>query len=237
MLAVFKKEMRAYFTTPIGYVFLAVFIAVGAVIFARFTYMAGEGEARINDYFSWMVVAYVLLIPILTMKIFSDELKGKTDQLLLTSPVSITGIVVAKYFAALCMYLLAVAVSSVNYIFLAVNGYKLQFGIAAEMFIFMILIGLACIAVGIFISALTESQLVAALISMVTLSLMLFTGAFNNMIPFAWLRTLLDYVSISSRYKQLADGLFDFTSVLYYISLAGVFVLLTIRVFEKKRWH
>ena len=235
MLAVYKKEMRSYFTTPIGYVFLAVFAAAAAVLFARFTYMAEK--ASLYDFFSWMIVAYVLLIPILTMKIFSDELKGKTDQLLLTSPVAITGIVMAKYFAALCMYMLAVLLSMINFVFLSANGYHVQFGIAVGMFVSMILIGLACIAVGVFISALTESQLVSVLISLVTLSLMLFTGAFNNMIPFAWLRRLLSFISISDRYSLLASGRFDFTALLYYISIACVFLLLTIRVFEKKRWH
>lgn len=235
MLAIFKKEMRSYFTTPIGYVFLAVFTAVAAVFFAQYTYMAAE--ASLSSYFTWMVSVYVLLIPILTMKIFSDELRGKTDQLLLTAPVSITSVVIAKFFAALCMYMLAVLISMVNFIFLSANNYTVQFGIAAGMFIAMILIGMACIAVGIFISAMTESQLVAVLISLVVLALMLFTDAFNSLIPFAWLRTLLSYISIGSRYGMMAQGRFDFTAVLYYISIAAAFLLLTIRIFEKKRWH
>ena len=235
MLAIYKREMRSYFSTPIGYVFIAVFLAVSAVFFARFTYMADE--ANLSNYFKWMVIAYVLLIPILTMKTFADELKGKTDQLLLTAPVSITSVVFAKFFAALCMYMLAVAASMVNFIFLAANNYTVQGGIAVGMFLSMILIGTACIAVGIFISALTESQLVAVLMSLVVLALMLFTDAFNSAIPFAWLRTLLSYISISSRYGYLAAGRFDFTALLYYISIAGAFLLLTIRVFEKKRWH
>ena len=235
MLAIFKREMRSYFTTPIGYVFLAVFTAVGAVFFALHTYLAEKAD--ITNYFTWMVIAYVLLIPILTMKCFADELKGKTDQLLLTAPVSITGVVFAKFFAALCMYMLAVGVSMINFIFLAANNYAVPAGIAGGMFLGMVLIGMACIAVGIFISALTESQLVAVLISLVVLSVMLFINVFNSVIPFAWLRTLLSYAAISSRYGALAAGRFDFTAILYYISISGAFLLLTIRVFERKRWH
>lgn len=236
MLAIYRKEMRSYFTTPIGYVFLAVFTAVSAVVFALCTYMSTD-VASVAEYFTYMVMAYVLLIPVLTMKIFSDELHGKTDQLLLTAPVSITSVVFAKFFAALTMYLSAILISMVNYLFLASHNYSVQFGIAAGMFVAMLLIGMACIAVGIFISSLTESQLVAVLVSIVVLVMMFFIDMFNNVIPFAWLRTLLSFLSISSRFSTLAGGVFDFTALLYYISLSGAFLLLTIRVFERKRWH
>lgn len=235
MLAIFKREMRAYFSTPIGYVFLAVFTAVSGVVFALSTYMAET--ASVSTYFTMMTVAYVLLIPILTMKIFSDELRSKTDQLLLTAPVSLTSVVFAKYFAALCMYMLAVTLSMVNFLFLAFNGYTVQLGIAVGMFISMILIGMACIAVGVFISSLTESQLVAVLLTMVVLVVMMFINIFNSVIPYAWLRTALSWLAINSRYGTLAAGRFDFTAILYYISIAGTFLLLTVRVFEKKRWH
>lgn len=235
MSAIFKRELRSYFTTPIGYVFLAVFTAASAVIFALSTYMADT--ASLSTYFTMTVVAYVLLIPILTMKIFSDELRSKTDQLLLTAPVSLTKVVLAKFFAALCMYMIAVAVSMINFIFLSANGYTVQTGIAVGMFIGMILIGMACIAIGIFISSLTESQLVAVLITIVVLALLLFINAFNSVIPFAPLRTALSWLAINSRYETLAAGRFDFTAILYYISISAVFLLLTIRVFERKRWH
>lgn len=235
MLAIFKREMRSYFSTPIGYVFLAVFLAVSGVVFALSTYMADV--ASLSTYFTMMTVAYVLLIPILTMKIFSDELRSKTDQLLLTAPVSLTGVVFAKYFAALCMYMLAVALSMVNFLFLVFNGYTVQPGIAIGMFVGMILIGMACTAVGVFISALTESQLVAVLLTMVSLVVMMFINAFNAFIPYTWLRVVLSWFAISGRYNTLAAGRFDFTAILYYVSITAAFLLLTIRVFEKKRWH
>ena len=235
MTAVYKREMRSYFTTPIGYVFLAVFSIVSGAVFAMATYMATT--ASVSTYFTMMVVAYVLLIPILTMKIFSDELRGKTDQLLLTAPVSITGVVVAKFFAALTVYGGAISISMINFLFLVTNGYKVQLGIALGMFAAMLLIGMACISVGVFISSLTESQLVAVLITILVLALMLFINAFNSAIPFAPLRTALSWLAINSRYGALASGRFDFSAVVYYISIAGVFLLLTIRVFERKRWH
>ena len=96
---------------------------------------------------------------------------------------------------------------------------------------------MACIAVGIFVSSLTESQLVAVLVTIVVLVVMMFINIFNQFIPFAWLRTVLSWLAISSRYDTLAAGRFDFTAILYYVSIAGSFLLLTIRVFEKKRWH
>jgi ABC-2 type transport system permease protein len=101
----------------------------------------------------------------------------------------------------------------------------------------MLLIGMACTAVGVFISSLTESQLVAVLLTMVALVVMMFINAFNSVIPYAWLRTVLSWFAINARYSTLAAGRFDFTAILYYVSITGAFLLLTVRVFEKKRWN
>ena len=120
MFAIYKREMRSYFTTPIGYVFLAVFTAVNAVIFAMNTYMADT--ASISNCFTAMIYAYILLVPILTMKTFSDELRLKTDQLLLTAPVSLTKVVFAKFLSALTVYFIAVATSMLNFLFLAFHN-------------------------------------------------------------------------------------------------------------------
>jgi ABC-2 type transport system permease protein len=125
----------------------------------------------------------------------------------------------------------------VNFLFLVFNGYTVQAGIAVGMFISMLLIGMACTAVGVFISSLTESQLVAVLLTMVALVVMMFINAFNSVIPYAWLRTVLSWFAINARYSTLAAGRFDFTAILYYVSITGAFLLLTVRVFEKKRWN
>lgn len=235
MLAIFKKELRSYFTTPIGYVFLAVFTAINGILFAMNTYFADT--ASISGYFISVVIAYVFLIPVLTMKIFADELRSKTDQLLLTAPVSITGMVFAKYLSALAVYFIGIAISMINFLFLSANNYTVQMGTAVGMFFSMLLIGMACIAIGVFISSLTESQLVAVLITVVVLLILMFISVFNSIIPVAWLRQILSWLAINSRYNSLAAGRFDFSAILYYISITGAFILLTIRVFEKKRWH
>ena len=108
---------------------------------------------------------------------------------------------------------------------------------AARAGLHMLLIGMACIAIGIFISSLTESQLVAVLLSMVVLAVASISHYLASLISVPWLRTFLSYFAIGGRYSYLAGGQFDFSAILYYLSISGVFLLLTIRVFERKRWH
>ena len=179
----------------------------------------------------------ILLVPILTMKTFSDELRLKTDQLLLTAPVSLTKVVFAKFLSALTVYFIAVATSMLNFLFLAFHNYSAAGGIVLGLFLSMLLIGMACIAIGIFISSLTESQLVAVLLSMVVLAVASISHYLASLISVPWLRTFLSYFAIGGRYSYLAGGQFDFSAILYYLSISGVFLLLTIRVFERKRWH
>ena len=100
----------------------------------------------------------------------------------------------------------------------------------------VILIGAAFIAVGIFISSLTENQLSAAVITIAVIVLMVLVGIFNSYIRIAFFRTVLDWISVLSRFDRFAYGLFDFSALLYYLSLAGVFLFLTVRVYDKRRW-
>ena len=100
----------------------------------------------------------------------------------------------------------------------------------------VLLIGACFIAVGLFISSLTESQLSAAVISIVTIIVMVLAGMFNTYIEVEWIRTVLDWISVLSRFDYFAIGLFDFSALLYYLSITGVFLFLTVRVYEKRRW-
>jgi ABC-2 type transport system permease protein len=100
----------------------------------------------------------------------------------------------------------------------------------------LILIGACFIAVGLFISSLTESQLSAAVITVATIAVMILVGIFNQFIGSAFLRTVLDWISVLSRYDRFSYGLFDFSALLYYLSVSGVFLFLTVRIYEKRRW-
>ena len=113
MFAIFKKELRAYFISPVGYVYTGVFLAVAALLCAFTTLQ--KASYSTTSYFQYMIFTFVILIPLLTMRLFSEERKMRTEQLLLTAPVSITGMVLGKYLAALTLFLSTVLVSCINF--------------------------------------------------------------------------------------------------------------------------
>ena len=236
MFAVFKREFLSYFKTPAGYVFMAMFLAVNGGVFSIFTLQAQDGD--LSSYFMTMTFAFVVLIPILTMKSFSEERKTKTEQLLLTSPTTLGGIVFGKFLAALTLLVLTYLVGCVNYTALYKFAAEDKPNTAAIVgcSVALILIGAAFIAIGIFVSALTENQLISALGTMGIMVLFLVVGMLNQYIPYNWLKTALSWLSIYSRFSNFTYGIFDFAAVLYYVSISFVFLFLTVRIYERRRW-
>ena len=114
MFAIYKKEMRSYFTTPLGYVFAAVFLAVSGFLFAMSTLQMQSSD--ISSYFQLMIFGYIVVIPLITMRSFAEERRTRTEQLLMTSPVSITSMILAKFFAAFTMFGGTVLVSCFYYL-------------------------------------------------------------------------------------------------------------------------
>lgn len=246
MFAIYKKELRAYFTSPVGYVYVGIFLALAALICSYTTIKQASYDT--TNYFQYLIFAFIILIPLLTMRSFAEERKARTEQLLLTAPVTITGMVMGKYLAALTLFVSSVLVSCINFFPLISYAVIEQSATTADThvgpvggevlgcLIGMILIGAAFIAIGLFISSLTENQLSAAVITVSVLGALMLIGIFNNYIGSSFLRTVLNWISVLSRYDIFCYGMFDFAGLLYYVSIAGVCIFLTVRVFEKRRW-
>ena len=238
MGAIYKREMRAYFTTGLGYVFCAVFLAVAGFAFSVCTLqraIVGE-NISLSAYFAVIIVMMVALLPILTMKSLSEEKKTRTEQLLLTSPVSLASIITAKFLAAFTVFAASLLMSCFYFTTLSLYGSP-NFGTIYGYVIGILLIGAAFIAVGIFISSLTENQLVAAVGTIAVLLLMISINFLNNYIDSSFIRSILSWISIYARFGNFTYGLFDFSALLYYVSICFAFLFLTVRVLEKRRWE
>ena len=235
MKAIFKRELRSYFTTPIGYVYLAIFLAVNGLLFSIATILAGA-ESYVQNYFSFLLLSFVLIIPILTMKVFAEERKTKTEQLLLTAPVSLFGIVMGKFLAAFTVFATGILVSCLNFFILFEYG-SAPVSILIGSVIVVLLIGGACISVGVFVSSLTENQFVSCIVTMAILLALVGTSLIEASVSATWLKYILSWVSIISRFTNFTYGIFDIPAVIYYISLSSIFVFLTVRVLEKRRWN
>ncbi len=237
MLAVFKRDFVSYFTTPAGYVFMAVFLAVNGGVFSLFTLQEGV-DSSVSSYFTTMIFALIVVIPLLTMKTFSEEKRQKTEQLLMTSPVSLGGMVFGKFLAAYALFAGTFLIGCLNYttLYRFAAEDKPNTASLAGSTIALLLLGAAFVAVGLFVSSLTENQIVAAVGTMALIGLLLVLSMLNSYIPFPWLREALSWLSVYSRFSNFTYGIFDFAAVLYYASICFVFLFLTVRIYEKRRW-
>lgn len=233
MFAIYKRELSAYFTSTIGYIFMAVFLAVsGAIVWFSTFFSATTSFA---NYFFIMIFFFIILIPILTMKLLSEERRTKTEQILLTAPVSLASIITAKFFAALTLFELTFALSLLNLI--PVSGYgKINTAEIISNFIGVTCVAASLIAVGIFISSLTESQFIAAIGSIAVILGTLLVGLFSSSIGNNVIRVIVKWFSILDRYVNFRYGIFDVSSIIYYISISAIFIFLTVRIYEKRRW-
>ena len=239
MLAIFKREMRSYFTTSIGYIFLASALAISAIIFSVSTVFSETADTSV--YFSGLIVVLMVFLPILTMKSFSEEKRTKTEQLLLTSPVSTTQMVLGKFFSAFAMLAIFLALSCVFLMplgaYVAENASGVNSALVLGNLMALLLVGMCFIAIGIFVSSLTENQFAAIVITIVVLLLLFVINLFNSLIDSYAIRVVLDWLSIYARYTMFTHGIFDIGALIYYISLAGVFLFLTVRVFEARKYN
>lgn len=248
MFAIYKKELRSFFITPIGYVYTGAFLGLAALLCCYTTIMSSSYDT--STYFTVMMFAMGILIPLLTMRLFSEEKKLRTEQLLLTAPVTITGMVMGKFLAALTVFGGSLLVSCINFIPIYATASAERAGQSYDFYhigpvtgelvgnlIGLLLLGAAFIALGTFISALTENQLAAAVITISIIFLMLGLGLVSSLIDVYWIRMVLSWVSVYSRFGNFQNGLFDFAAILYYASICFVFVFLTVRVYEKRRWN
>ncbi|MFO7635778.1 MAG: ABC transporter permease [Clostridia bacterium] len=231
MWTVAKKEIAGYFKSPIAYVLIGFFILLVSLFYIPFL-NAGSGDfiTVVND----MGFFLVFIVPILTMRILAEDRKNGTEVLLLTSPTSLFKIVMGKFLAAYSVFLVIAAISMIypviNLFFGGVFTVQLVGG-----YIGFLLLGAAFVAVGVFASAITENQIIAAIISFVILLLMWVASTFSSMVG-GVMGTVLEWISLLSRYQVFTMGILSLTQVIYFISFIFLFIFLTVRVIERRRW-
>ncbi|MBR3593643.1 MAG: ABC transporter permease subunit [Clostridia bacterium] len=233
MTAIFKREFRAYFSSPLGYLIIAA-MAVFEGIF--FVYMFSAGYAENEFVISSTLTVVMLAVPVLTMRLFSEERKQRTDQVLLTSPVSLWGIVAGKFFAALSVFAISYAPTLIFQIILTTKLETLNWLYYIGALFGVLLYGAALIAICMFISSLTESQVVAAVVSLVVSLVLYMIDSFAAMTNVKWIMTLAGHLSFMGRYQPFFAGIINFSSIIFFLSVAFLFVFLTVRVLDKKRW-
>lgn len=232
MLAIFKRDFRAYYTSPIAYVVTGLFVAVLALFF---TSSLNAGVASFSSGFSsGITYLFLFLIPLLTMRIFSEDKRNGTEVLLLTSPNRVTAIVLGKFLAAYSVLANMVLASFIYPLIMMIFG-KPDVPVLLNTYLGILLYGAVCVSIGVFASSLTENQIVAASITFVTLLLMTAIDFISSNVG-GFIGKVLVWLSLNERLAAFSDGILDLTTVVFMLSFVAVFVYLTVRVLEKKRW-
>lgn len=233
MLAILKREFKAYFTSPLGYVFLAIFYAFSGVFFWVFT--LDMGSTDMSTVFLMMFLVLMVFVPLLTMRLLADDKKQKTDQLTLTAPVSLLGIVMGKFLAAYAIFAIGVAVMPL-YGFVMSTFADVSWLPILGNTVGLLLLGGIFVAGGLFVSSLTENQMIAAIGSFFINLMVLLLDTLVNQLPSGIFKTVFGSISIYSRYSEITSGIFSLSSVIFFLSVIFIFLFLTVRVLEKKRW-
>ena len=236
MLAIFKREMRSYFNSVLGFVFVAAFMAITNVYFMINSLM--QGSSMLTPTFSIMPIVLMLLMPLLTMRSFSEEYKQKTDQLLLTAPIRPGEIVSGKFMAVMAVFTTAMLHTLIWVLLVSLYGTPFPAEIIGS-YLATFCLASVFVSIGIFMSSLTENQIISAVCSIGIFFLLylldILVGGLGSSLP-GWLYTFLSFFSLYTRSASLSAGMLLFSDIVYYLSMTGLFLFLTVRVLDKKRW-
>ena len=232
MTAVFKKEFSQLFHSMIGYVCLAVFAVITGYYF--FTLNLLKASADVRAYFYSVATVMMLILPMLTMRSFSEEKKMHTDQLLIASPISSSSVVMGKALAAACFFLISLLPCALHILWLSALG-----GADGRLILCcvlgLLLTAAAFLSIGLYLSAITENQVIACVVTYGALLLLWLIGYAGGYISVEWVKGLLNSISLLNRYSRFAMGILTLSDVVYALALCGFFLFLCVHAFEKRR--
>lgn len=235
MLAIYKKELKSYLRTFVGFLFIAVTLFFLGLYFTVYNLMNGY------PYFSYVVssVAFIFLIsvPVLTMRVLAEEKHSKTDQLILTAPVSVAGIVVGKFLALLTIFAIPVLIICLYPLLMSAYG-TVPMAQAYLAILAYFLYGMTSIAIGMFLSSVTESQVIAAVLGFAVLFLGYMMSGICSLISSAgnWLTKLLGCFDLYSYFSELLNGSLNLNGIVYYLSVTILVLFLTVQSIQKRRY-
>lgn len=286
MLAIYKKELKTYFTSVTGYIFIAFIIFFVGIYFTA--YNLSYGYPQISYALSTSSFVFLIVVPVLTMRLIAEERHQKTDQMLLTAPVKVKDIVLGKYLSILTIFAIPVLLFCTYPLLLSRFG-TVPFGMSYTSLLGYLLLGSSYLAIGLFVSSITESQVIAAVLGfgvlLVSYLMQGLTGFLSSTAFASWMgfvliiivaclilynqiknitivaiigavaeiaitilyfvkKTLfeglladtLNVLSISTKFDNFVNGIFDITGVVYYLTTVVIFVFLTVQSIQKRRW-
>lgn len=252
---IFKKEFKSYFASPVAYVVITMFLILtgyffynSLALFSTISFQATMNpmlakqvgllnitESVVRPLFGNISIILLLMVPLLTMRLFSEEKKSGTIELLLTYPVTDMGVLLGKFFACMVVFIIMIALTSLYPLLIIAFGQP-EIGPIITGYIGLFLVGASFVSLGIFASSLTENQIIAATVAFGLLLLFWMIG-FSASLAGQTLGDILSYISLTSHLEGFAKGVIDTTDIVYYLIFISLFLFLTLRILESKKWR
>jgi ABC-2 type transport system permease protein len=234
-LAIFKKEFKSFFISPIAYVFITVYLVVTNFLFFQGFFIINQAEMR--GYFGLLPWIFLFFVPAITMRTWAEEKKVRTLELLQTWPVTDIEVVAGKFLASFCFLAIAIMLS----ITIPVTVFSLgspDIGPIVGGYLGTLLMGAAYMAIGFWISSLTENQIVAFILGVVaTFILFIIGNQFVTLVAPAALVPLLSYLGLGNHFESIARGVVDSRDIIYYLSVIGFFLFLNVQTLGSRKWE
>lgn len=244
LLAVFQRELRAYFFSPLAYAVLTFFLLVNGYVFSLIVAFLSDPRAGGSTtplklffgdtFFFWLVLLFVT--PVLTMRLLSEERKSGTIETLMTSPISETQVVVAKYLASLAFYVF-LWLPTLAYVVIVARNSEVDWGPIFSGYLGILGIGSVFLAVGLFASSFTKSQVVAAVATFALLIFFFAIAFMDSLVTQETLKNALGYMNLLDHMQEFGKGVVDSRRLIYYATTSVLFLFLAARSLEAKKWR
>ena len=231
-----QNEIAAYFLSPIAYAVSAIFLFSAGLAFGLGTVTQG-GEASMRGLFDfWIILILAFVLPMLTMRLVSEELRSGTIETLMTAPVTEADVVVGKFLGAFAFFVILLGMLLVFPIMLGRYG-SIDLGLLACHYIGLFLLGALYISVGLFFSTITKHQVIAVLASFTLLALMTFASHALATKTEGWTKVLLQQMSIRTHFQDFVRGTLDFNHFVFFVTMTAFFLFISVKTLETRRWQ
>ena len=233
MHIVWKRDLTAYFHTAVGYVFMGVFLTLSGLIF--YLYNIKNLTSDLLSFLSQLTLPTMLLCPLLTMRLICEERQKRTDQLVLTSPVSLTGVVMGKYLAAACVMLLTLLLTNVYTLIIVLCG-QVYLGEWFVGYLGFALQSLAFLALDLFVSCFAKNQMTGAVMAFGANFVLWMADLLAGSLSVGWMQNALNFISLYDRYEPFRLGQFSFSGTLFFVSFIAVCLVGAVRLLDARRF-
>jgi ABC-2 type transport system permease protein len=235
IMAIFKKEFKTYFLSPIAYIFITVYLITTTFLFFQGFFLVNQADMR--GYFDLLPWVFLFFVPAITMRSWAEEKKIKTLELLLTWPVSDVEVVAGKFLASFALLSIVVLLSISIPITIAILGHPDMGQIVAE-YIGALLLGAAYLAIGLWVSSMTENQIVAFIIGVVVTFILFIIGSpFITMVAPSFLVPVFTFMGLGNHFESISRGVIDSRDIIYYLSVIGFFLFLNVCSLGSRKWE